>query len=450
MSPSQTETLRPVFAKGPHYRGLPRLRLLYSSAEGLAKNRIFPLPVGVTWLGRELASAQEGYSFPGDRAMSSTHTCIEVSEPELGVRISDWDSKNGTRVARASLHGRDKWHELQDGAIVRLGNTLFILRYEPMQPPDANIPTLVGVSLAMRELRARVLKLAAQEDAFVLIQGETGTGKELVARALHEHGPRRERPFVAVNCSAIPENLAESELFGHKDGAFTGARARLGYFRAAHRGTLFLDEVGDMPLALQPKLFRALQERQIQPVGADRPEPCEVRVLSATNQDLRADIESGAFRPELYRRLSHTCIELPPLRSRPEDILPLLYHSYRELGPHLDADLVHDLLLYSWPENVGQLENIARQIRIEGVLPALRAMLQPPAVAPAAPPSPAAAPARPVRRHVTPTEPALTQAMQRHEGIVLRVADELGCSRRQVQRWLEQYGLRAEDFRRGS
>ena len=456
MAPSRTETLRPVALTGSQKRGQPRLRVLYTPAEGTG--RVFALPIGLTWLGRELPKDKDGYSFAGDRSMSSVQTCLEVSEPGLEVRLSDWGSKNGTWVDRTALHQRDDWHGLADGAIVRLGSTLLILRYEPTQPADASIPTLVGVSLAMRELRARIARLATEEDVFILIQGETGTGKELVARALHERSARRERPFVAVNCSAIPASLAESELFGHTEGAFTGARPRLGHFRAAHRGTLFLDEVGDMPLDLQPKLFRALQERVISPVGADRGEPSDVRVLSATNQDLRADIAAGEFRPELYRRLAGVCLELPPLRRRQEDILPLLRHCYSGIDEHLDAELVHDLLLYSWPENVGQLGNLAQELRIEGASPALRAMLkQPPAegaiaarsTASAAPAAPAASP-RASQRLIVPTEQGLADVMQRHAGVILRVADELGCSRRQVQRWLEQYGLTANDFRRGT
>lgn len=454
MAPSRTETLRPLALAGARYRGLPRLRLLYSPTAEPAAGRVYPLSVGTTYLGRELSAGQDGYSFPGDRAMSSTHSCLTVSESELSVHLRDCESKNGTHIARTTLRRRDESHELADGAILRLGNTLFILRYEPMQPADASIPTLVGVSLTVRELRARIARLAAQDDTFVLISGETGTGKEVVAHALHELSPRRDRPLIAVNCSAIPESLAESELFGHRDNTFTGAKARLGHFRAAHRGTLFLDEVGDMPLLLQPKLFRALQEQSIQPLGSDRREPCEVRVLAATNQDLRARIAAGTFRPELHRRLAQVTVELPPLRARPEDIGPLLQHSYGEIGPHLDADLFQDLLLYSWPENVGQLINLARQIRIEGVSAALRQMFTAPdagstRASPAAPSGEPPPPSkRAVRRLKPPSQQELAASMQRHNGIVLRVAEELGCSRRQTQRWLAQYGLSAEDFRR--
>lgn len=455
MVASRTQTLRTVACSGSPKRGQPRLRVLYTPDEAAA-GRVFTLPVGRTWLGRELPRDKDGHSFTGDRAMSSLHGCLEVTESTLDVRLCDWGSKNGTQVDRTFLPQRDHWHELADGTVIRLGNTLLILRYEPAQPADAPIPTLIGVSLALRELRARIAKLAPEEAVCVLIQGESGTGKELVARALHDRSSRRDRPFVAVNCSAIAESLAESELFGHSEGAFTGARPRLGYFRAAHRGTLFLDEVGDMPLVLQPKLFRALQEHVITPVGADRPEPSDVRVLSATNQDLRADIDAGEFRPELYRRLAGVTLELPPLRQRQEDILPLLHHGYAGITRHLDAELVHDLLLYAWPENVGQLGNVAQQLRIEGVTESLRALLrQPPTKGVAARPIAGESvstptPPREVQRLTMPTAEALVLALQRHTGVVLRVAAELGCSRRQVQRWLQQYGLDANHFRRSS
>ena len=178
-----------------------------------------------------------------------------------------------------------------------------------------------------------------------------------------------------------------------------------------------------------------------------------------TNQNLRADIDAGEFRPELYRRLAGVNLELPPLRSRQEDILPLLAHSYGRIAEHLDAELVHDLLLYAWPENVGQLANLAQQIRIEGVSPELRATFEPstepvaPVVATRPNPTPSgrvnsSPTSREAHRLTVPTAEALTQAMQRHAGVILRVADELSCSHRQVQRWLEQYGLDANDFRR--
>jgi two-component system, NtrC family, response regulator GlrR len=217
----------------------------------------------------------------------------------------------------------------------------------------------------MREL-LKEARLVAESEASVLICGESGTGKELLARAIHKASSRRDQPFVAINCSAIPEPLLESELFGYRKGSFTGAtRDHRGLFDAADRGTLFLDEIGDMPLALQPKLLRVLEERQVRRLGATEPVPVDVRIISATHQDLEAKMREGEFREDLYYRLNVVKLELPPLGQRPEDIPLLAAHFVARLAEKYHKEIkgfspeAMELLAgASWPGNVRQLLNV--------------------------------------------------------------------------------------------
>jgi len=224
---------------------------------------------------------------------------------------------------------------------------------------------IVTQSPLMEELLSQARRVA-QNKASVLIGGESGTGKELLARAIHEAGPRKDAPFVAVNCSAIPENLFESELFGHKKGSFTGAtRDYPGLFKAADGGTLFLDEIGDMPKPVQVKLLRALQERSIRAVGATRDEPVDVRIISATHADLEHVMAEGEFREDLYYRLNVVGFVLPPLRERPEDISLLALHFLRELSDAygdrvkgFSPEALEFLVNFDWPGNIRQLRNV--------------------------------------------------------------------------------------------
>jgi two-component system response regulator HydG len=229
---------------------------------------------------------------------------------------------------------------------------------------DANQSIIVGGSPAMRKV-ADLIERVGDSDASVLIHGETGTGKELVARAVHNKSKRREGPFVAINCAAVPHSLHESELFGHARGAFTGAtQDRPGLFEAASGGTLLLDEVGDVPMAMQVKLLRALQEREVRRVGENRSRPVDVRIIAATNRDLAADVVSGRFRQDLYYRLRIIELRIPPLRERAEDILPLarllLAEITRRLGLAVDGftpRAAQRLVRYAWPGNVRELAN---------------------------------------------------------------------------------------------
>jgi DNA-binding NtrC family response regulator len=229
----------------------------------------------------------------------------------------------------------------------------------PALPESADNEALVGQSVAMREIQ-KVIGLVADTDATVLITGETGTGKEVVARAIHRFGRRADGPFVAVNSAAIPAELLESELFGHARGAFTGAVAdRRGAFRDADKGTLFLDEIGDMPLAMQAKILRALQERSVTPLGG-RPQHVDVRVIAATHRDLAARIREGLFREDLYYRINVVPVHVPPLRERLADIIPLAEHFVDEVSgsaKRLSADAAARLLAHPWPGNVRELRN---------------------------------------------------------------------------------------------
>ncbi|MGO9708803.1 MAG: sigma-54-dependent transcriptional regulator [Polyangiaceae bacterium] len=228
----------------------------------------------------------------------------------------------------------------------------------------ARFEPLVGESAAMRkvyELMARV----STSDASVLITGESGTGKEVVAKAIHARGKRRSAPFVAVNCSAVPESLLESELFGHVRGAFTDAKeSRVGLFKQAHEGTLFLDEIGDMPLTVQPKLLRALQERRIRPVGGSAEIPVDVRIICATNRDLELAIEEGRFREDLFFRINVVNLALPPLRARRGDVLPMAQHFLVQFAERakkgvrgIAPSAAEKLVGYGWPGNVRELQN---------------------------------------------------------------------------------------------
>ena len=229
-------------------------------------------------------------------------------------------------------------------------------------------PQFVGESAVFRELVAKACHVA-QTNADILIEAESGTGKELLARLIHHASPRSSRPFVAVNCSAFPENLLESELFGHVRGAFTGATAaKPGKFQVADGGTLLLDEIGEMPLSLQPKLLRVLQEREIDRLGDTHPVPIDVRVIATTNRSLWSLVEAGSFRADLFYRLNVIPFSIPPLRERRGDILELAEHFMRKHEPRskrghfkISTELAIALREYSWPGNVRELENVIRR-----------------------------------------------------------------------------------------
>jgi formate hydrogenlyase transcriptional activator len=245
-----------------------------------------------------------------------------------------------------------------------------------------DFPQIVGNSAALRHV-LRMVRVVAPSNSTVLIDGETGTGKEVIANAIHEASPRRKNSFVALNCAAIPAALLESELFGHERGAFTGAVTQnMGRFQSADRGTLFLDEIGELPLELQPKLLRVLQEKQIERLGSGRTMQIDVRVVAATNQNLWQMVQQRKFRADLYYRLNVFPIALPPLRDRVDDIPPLVEHfvevSSREMGKRIDtipSEVMEVLKLYDWPGNIRELENFVKRAVVMTTGPVLRPML---------------------------------------------------------------------------
>jgi two-component system NtrC family response regulator len=234
--------------------------------------------------------------------------------------------------------------------------------------------SLIGSSKKMRDVLA-IAGQVARRDSTVLITGESGTGKELLAKAIHQNSLRAGKPFIAVNCGALPETLVESELFGHTKGAFTGAAGdRAGKFEAANEGTIFLDEIGELPLNMQVKILRVLQEREVDKIGSSHPVKVNVRIIAATNRDLKTQVEDGNLRGDLYYRLSVITIELPPLRERREDIPPLAAHFLKRFSERYNTgrlsladDAMELLYKYDWPGNIRELENVIERVSVLAV-----------------------------------------------------------------------------------
>jgi DNA-binding NtrC family response regulator len=299
-----------------------------------------------------------------DRTISHFHCAIVLGRSR--PLVQDLDSRNGTEVNGVPVMQA----YLRHGATLRIGHTelRFELRDDQLEVPLApgnQFGLLVGGSTVMRSIFA-VLARAAQSDAAMLLEGETGTGKDAAAESIHQASSRHDKPFVIVDCGAIPAELLESELFGHERGAFTGATtSRMGAFEAARGGTLFLDEVGELRLDLQPKLLRALERREVRRVGGTRVIRCDLRVIAATNRDLRAEVNSGRFRADLFFRLAVLTVRLPPLRERLEDLPLLIEHllRYHDLGDEpararlLEPELLLQLRQQPWRGNVRELRN---------------------------------------------------------------------------------------------
>jgi len=287
--------------------------------------------------------------------VSRHHCSITVDRGRFLLR--DLGSMNGTRLGGF----RVETAYLKDGASFRLGRAKLRFRFvdgENREPLGDGFGRLVGQSEAMRRIFA-VLDRVAPASSTILLEGETGTGKGLLAEAVHEASPRSAGPFVVVDCASIPAPLVESELFGHVHGAFTGAAAeRTGAFESARGGTIFLDEIGELPLELQPKLLRALEERTIKRVGSDSPIALDVRVIAATHRDLRAEVNRGAFRADLFYRLNIVRLRVPALRERPEDIAALVAHFHAQFQPDDPVPppaLIARLERQAWPGNVREL-----------------------------------------------------------------------------------------------
>jgi two-component system response regulator AtoC len=321
----------------------------------------------------------------------------------------------------------------------------------------AGFEEMVGTSPPMREVFSMVEQVAPA-DATVLLRGETGTGKELVARAIHRRSPRRERAFVAVNCTAIPRELMESEFFGHEKGSFTGAVARrIGRFEQADGSTLFLDEVGDLDLAIQAKLLRVLQEREITRVGGQSPLRVDVRIVAATNRDLEALVREGRFRDDLYYRLNVIPIRLPPLRERAGDLPELMQHflgsfaqRYGRPSPIPPPELLSAARAYAWPGNVRELRNLCERAVLMGwaaVAPILGGGARPDAGA--SPLVDTSLPLLEARQKLVERfeREYLTRLLKEHRGRIGEVARAAGIAERNLYEKMKAYGLSRDDYR---
>jgi len=415
----------------------------------LADHRISRVPVVMRGAGAGAGA--------GDRAVT-----IECGDSRTAVIA------NGHPIAGSAQFSRA---DLEAGVVLLLGGRVVLLLHLLDPVTDAGEPSfgIIGYSAAIMRVR-RDIRRVADFDVPALVCGESGTGKELVARAIHDAGKRRDRPYLAVNLGAIPQALAASEMFGAVRGAFTGAHQdRPGYFQRAQGGTLFLDEIGEAAPELQVLLLRCLESGEIQPVGADRPRPVDVRVVSATDADLQAAIEAGRFRAPLLYRLSGYMIRIPPLRERREDLGRLLVAFLRrELAaageaavlddgsePWLPASIVARLAQYRWPGNVRQLANVVRHLIIanRGVRPAAHFQVldelrqghdaEPAAASgPVPDPRPAGLPGAPTPpvapRPADITDAQLVDALRAHRFSPERAATALGIPRASIYRLMDR------------
>ena len=415
-------------------------------------------------VGRQQASGVHAVAHP---TVSRRHLSIEWSRIASAHVIGDLGSHNGSRLNGQQL-AADSSRELAHGDVVQLGEVIAVYEIEPAEPCDegpVSLDALPGVSVAMQRLR-RMVARAGRDRSPVLLVGETGTGKEQIARELHRLSGRPGH-LLSVNCAALSRELVESQLFGHVRGAFTGALAdHAGLFRAASGGTVFLDEIGDLPLDLQPKLLRALQEGEVLPVGATRAQAVDVRVIAATNRDLTTSVEAGGFRRDLYARLALWEITVPPLRERRADVLGWIGLLHRrwllerpDQGPSPELELspaaAEQILLADWPENLRGVGRLVHELattlggeRVETEdLPGWLSrspLFGPIGVSTAGGSAPSV---RRGARRPTPSPEELETAMREHDGSVRAVARRFGRDRRQIYRWLEAFGL--SEQRRG-
>ncbi|HMI91898.1 MAG TPA: sigma 54-interacting transcriptional regulator [Polyangiales bacterium] len=389
--------------------------------------------------------------------VSRRHAQVELAADARSWQLEDLQSRNGTfvngeRVERA---------QLRDGDVIRIGSTLLLFQFldaaacaRVLEADSVGMAGLIGHGHGLARVREAIR--TAPQSAPTLVLGETGVGKELVARAIHDHSGRS-GPFAPVNCAALPSNLAESELFGHVRGAFTGADARRGLFGRADHGTLFMDEIGELSAEVQAKVLRALAIGEVRPVGSDHARQLDVRIIAATNVDLEGAVASGRFRADLYARLMSHIIAVPPLRERREDVLDLTRHFLRSAsGAEITPDCAEALLIYGWPYNVRELEQVLTAVesvvRQRGTLELtdlpqrirhqVESRLEPVQVMPSSP-----SPLLDMRRNAVPTADELQAAMRAYNGNVARVASFFRKDRRQIYRWAEALGIDIQALR---
>jgi transcriptional regulator with GAF, ATPase, and Fis domain len=385
-----------------------------------------------------------------DPTVSRLHCVLELGRNS--IRVVDSGSRNGTFIDGVRVRDAD----ISAASTLRVGTTTIRIELgdESMRvelSDKTSLGGIIGGSVEMRRVYA-IIDRIAPTDATVLIQGETGTGKEVVAQAIHDLSRRAKGPFVAVDCGSITESLIESELFGHVRGAFSGALAtRAGLFEEADGGTIFLDEIGELPPALQPKLLRVLERREVRRIGANTPKAVNVRVIAATNRDLAHGVNEGSFREDLYFRLAVVAIHLPPLRARRDDIPALAQHFYERMqgsGAVAPSELVSQLMVRAWPGNVRELRNVversvslgwAQSAHAEGapsatVLPSGLASLVPVDL-----------PLKEARNAWTEQfESVYVRALlEKTDGNVSRAAEQAGVNRRFLQRMMARLGIRS-------
>ncbi len=380
---------------------------------------------------------------------------VELGAAGASVRVRDLGSTNGTRLGAVMIERGEIALGSLVGASLEIGATKLRISDAELTSVETTVEPrfgpLLGRSPMMRRLMARLDKVAASETS-VLLVGESGTGKELAAQAIHERSARAREPFVVVDCGAIAPTLVASELFGHERGSFTGAeRTSHGAFERAARGTLFIDEVGELPLALQTTLLGVLERKRYRRVGGDRDLTSDARVIAATNRDLRAEVNAGRFRLDLYHRLAVVTLDLPPLRDRSEDLPLLVEHFLRELGSSaevedvFDADAIAELERHAFPGNVRELKNLVEATLTLGEAPSLTSR---PAEAAAIPDDVTDArldlPFRDAKREIVDAfeRRYLTRWLDRTGGNVAKVARESGLDRSYVTDLVRKHGLK--------
>jgi len=396
-----------------------------------------------------LTLGREGQGFSPEALQDPRVSRLHAEIRRVGdtLHLRDLDSRNGTTVNGSPVTETS----LIAGDTLALGNVLLLalpLEKERLHTPH---PRLVGSSAALGRA-LNVIERVASHDLPVLVLGETGVGKELLCQEVHAHSGRTGR-CVTVNCASLPDHLLQSELFGHVKGAFSGAdRPRRGLVEEARGGTLVLDEIGEASVGLQANLLRLLQEREVRAVGSDRTNKVDVRFVTATNRPLAEEVRAGRFRDDLYARLNRCVVRMPPLRERPDDILPLARHFARlraEREVRLSTALAESLLTCDWPGNARALQSIVERIVIEQgdeeplTVPSwLNSELQQLARTGESAPPPPTAP-----RRGRPTREEVEATLQQHNGHITRSAEALGVARNTLYRWVEKWKIDLEQAR---